>query len=46
MHIVRTLQATQGNVTLAAQQLDISRKTLWEKMRRFGIDRHHVLQGA
>ena len=40
--IVTALQAHQGAVTEAATHLGISRKTLWEKMRRHGIDKHRV----
>ena len=40
--IVTALQAHQGVVTEAASHLGISRKTLWEKMRRHGIDKHRV----
>ncbi len=40
--IVTALQAHQGVVTEAATHLGISRKTLWEKMRRHGIDKHRV----
>ncbi len=40
--IVTALQAHQGGVTEAATHLGISRKTLWEKMRRHGIDKHRV----
>ncbi len=39
MHIAHVLTATGGNISKAAQQLAISRKTLWEKMRRHGIAR-------
>jgi two-component system response regulator GlrR len=35
----RTLEAVGGNRTKAAQVLGISRSTLWEKMRRYGLDR-------
>jgi DNA-binding NtrC family response regulator len=40
--IVTALQVHQGVVTEAATHLGISRKTLWEKMRRHGIDKHRV----
>ena len=40
--IVTALQTHQGVVTEAAAHLGISRKTLWEKMRRHGIDKHRV----
>ena len=35
--IERTLHDTGGQIALAAKRLDISRTTLWEKMRRYGI---------
>ena len=31
-----------GAIGEAAQRLGISRKTLWEKMKRYGINREHV----
>ncbi len=37
-HIVRALTATGGEVGAAARLLGVGRTTLWEKMRRFGID--------
>lgn len=36
-HIRRALQMAQGSVGRTAEMLGISRKTLWEKMRRLGI---------
>lgn len=36
-YILRTLKATAGNKTKAAEMLGISRKTLWEKMNAYGI---------
>ncbi len=36
--IVRALRETGGAVGAAAQQLGISRTTMWEKMRRHGIE--------
>jgi DNA-binding NtrC family response regulator len=36
-HIERTLQETGGQLSEAARILDISRTTLWEKMKRHGI---------
>ncbi len=38
-HIVTVLARHRGNVTAAAQQLGISRTTLWRKMRAYGISR-------
>jgi two-component system response regulator HydG len=40
--IERVLRDTGGQIALAAKRLDISRTTLWEKMRRYGI----VVAGA
>ncbi len=37
-HIIMVLQTTQGNKTKAAEMLGISRKTLWEKMKAYGIE--------
>jgi DNA-binding NtrC family response regulator len=38
-HLLVTLQAHDGAIGEAATALGISRKTLWEKMRRYAIDR-------
>jgi DNA-binding NtrC family response regulator len=38
-HIIRTLRATGGNKTRAAEVLGISRKTLWEKINAYGIEK-------
>jgi DNA-binding NtrC family response regulator len=38
-HIQRALQHTQGNVGQTAEILEISRKTLWDKMKKLGIPR-------
>ena len=35
--IERALAETQGHVGEAAKRLDVSRTTLWEKMRRYGL---------
>ncbi len=35
-HIIRSLKATGGNKTQAAELLGISRKTLWEKLNIYG----------
>jgi sigma-54 dependent transcriptional regulator, acetoin dehydrogenase operon transcriptional activator AcoR len=35
--IILATQATQGNLTKAAQSLGISRTTLWRKMKELGI---------
>ncbi|MBA3595946.1 MAG: sigma-54-dependent Fis family transcriptional regulator [Methylibium sp.] len=37
--VIAVLREHKGLVTEAATRLGISRKTLWEKMRRYGIDR-------
>lgn len=39
-HILRALRSAGGNISRAALMLEISRKTLWEKMRRYGILRN------
>ena len=36
--IERALRETNGHIIEAAKRLDISRTTLWEKMRRYAID--------
>jgi two-component system response regulator AtoC len=38
-HIIRILNSTNVNKTRAAELLGISRKTLWEKMNIYGINR-------
>jgi two-component system NtrC family response regulator len=38
MYIERTLRHVRGNQTRAAKILGISRKALWEKRRRYGLD--------
>ena len=37
-YIAATLQHARGNQTRAAQLLGISRKALWEKRKRYGLD--------
>ncbi|TAN46059.1 MAG: sigma-54-dependent Fis family transcriptional regulator [Nitrospirae bacterium] len=37
-YIVRILKSTGNNKTRAAEMLGISRKTLWEKMKAYGIE--------
>ncbi len=37
-HIVRVLAMAGGNRTRASEMLGISRKTLWEKLKTYGID--------
>ena len=36
-YIARVLEETKGNKTLASKILGISRKTLWEKSRSYGL---------
>jgi transcriptional regulator of acetoin/glycerol metabolism len=38
-HIRRVLRERGGNVTHAAKALDIDRGTLYNKMKRYGIER-------
>jgi DNA-binding NtrC family response regulator len=38
-HITRMLKAAKGNKTRTAELLGISRKTLWEKIKLFGIEK-------
>ncbi|OGP80378.1 MAG: hypothetical protein A2Z13_06500 [Deltaproteobacteria bacterium RBG_16_64_85] len=38
-HIISVLRATQGGKTKAAEILGISRKTLWEKINAYGINK-------
>jgi len=44
--LIATLQTHNGVMTEAAATLGISRKTLWEKMRRHGIDKQRVGEEA
>jgi transcriptional regulator of acetoin/glycerol metabolism len=37
-HILRALTATSGEVGAASKLLGIGRTTLWEKMRRLGLN--------
>jgi len=41
-HIMKILKSTNGNRTKAAEILGISRKTLWEKLKAFGIDSNEI----
>ena len=41
-YLVATLREMDCAIGEAAQRLGISRKTLWEKMKRYGISRQHV----
>jgi DNA-binding NtrC family response regulator len=38
-HIVNVLKRVGGSVSRAAEVLKISRKSLWEKMKRHGVDK-------
>lgn len=44
--LVAALQQHNGAITEAASKLGISRKTLWEKMRRYGIEKQNLGQPA
>ncbi|MBI3752820.1 MAG: sigma-54-dependent Fis family transcriptional regulator [Deltaproteobacteria bacterium] len=37
--IIKAIDETKGNKTLAAVKLGISRKTLWEKCKNYGLDK-------
>ncbi len=41
-HILKILRSTDGNKTRAADILGISRKTLWKKLKAFGIDFNEI----
>ena len=36
--IERVLRETGGHISVAAKRLEVSRTTLWEKMRRYGVE--------
>lgn len=38
-YILRAIEGTNGNKTLAAERLGISRKTLWEKCKNYGVNK-------
>ena len=38
-HIMKTLKSAKGNKTRTAEILGISRKTLWEKIKLFDIEK-------
>ena len=42
--IERVLRETGGHVGVAAKRLEISRTTLWEKMRRYGIEPDRTIE--
>lgn len=41
--LISALQATGGNQTRAAQLLKINRVTVWNRMRKYGIDLKEIL---
>ena len=42
--IERVLRETAGHIGVAAKRLEISRTTLWEKMRRYGIEPDRAIE--
>jgi len=42
--IERVLRETAGHIGVAAKRLEISRTTLWEKMRRYGIEPDRTIE--
>lgn len=42
--ILRALESSQGQIQTCADSLGISRKNLWEKMRKLGIDRANGME--
>ena len=44
--ILQTLEETKGNRTYAARQLGISRKTLQNKLKEYGLDEKAGLREA
>jgi transcriptional regulator of acetoin/glycerol metabolism len=42
--IERVLRETAGHIGVAAKRLGISRTTLWEKMRRYGIEPDRAIE--
>ena len=42
--IERVLRETGGHISVAAKRLEVSRTTLWEKMRRFGIESDRAIE--
>ena len=42
--IERALAITSGQISEAAKLLEVSRTTLWNKMRRFGIHAEHTME--
>jgi two-component system response regulator HydG len=45
-YILSILERTEGSRTMAAKILDLSRKALWEKCKRYGIPSNRNGQGA
>jgi len=41
-HILKVLDKTNGQISQAAEILDISRTTLWEKMRKLGLNSNMI----
>jgi two-component system response regulator AtoC len=46
VHIKRTLKSARGNKTRTAELLGISRKTLWEKIKSFDIEKKTAGSGS
>ena len=42
--IERVLRETDGHIGVAAKRLEISRTTLWEKMRRYGVEPDRIVE--
>jgi DNA-binding NtrC family response regulator len=45
-HIMRTLKSAKGNKTRTAELLGISRKTLWEKIKLYDIEKKRAGSGS
>ena len=43
--LVEALRQTRGNQTQAARLLGINRVTVWNRMRKYGIDLNKVISG-
>ena len=41
--LIQALKQTNGNQTQAAQLLNITRVTVWNRMKKYGIDLKRVL---
>ena len=44
-YIIKAIEATEGNKTLAAEKLGLSRKTLWMKCKNYGLIQDSGRQG-